>query len=299
MWLILALVSAVLLGIYDVSKKVSVQGNAVIPVLLTSVLISSGILFPFLVVSLVRPDVLEPTPFYVPPVDFRTHMLLVVKAVIVLTSWLFAYFAMKHLPITLASPIKATQPVWVVVGGVLIFGEKLNGFQWAGVLVTLVSFFLFSFAGKKEGFSLRSSKWLWFIILATLTGAVSGLYDKYLLHRFDHMAVQTYYNFYQALIMGLITIFMWYPTRRKTTRFQFRWSIAMISVFLVAADFAYFYALTMSGSLISVVSTIRRAGVVVPFLYGALIMGDKHLKMKAVDMVGVVLGMLLLFLGNR
>jgi drug/metabolite transporter (DMT)-like permease len=299
MWLMLALVSAILLGIYDVSKKVSVQGNAVIPVLLTSVLISSGILFPFLVVSLVRPGWLESTPFYVPPVDMHTHLLLVVKAVIVLSSWLFAYFAMKHLPITLASPIKATQPVWVVVGGVLIFGEKLNGYQWAGVLVTLVSFFMFSFAGRKEGFSLRSSKWLWFIILATLTGAVSGLYDKYLLHRFDHMAVQTYYTFYQAIIMGLITIFLWYPTRKKTTPFQFRWSIAMISVFLVAADFAYFYALTMPDSLISVVSTIRRAGVVVPFLYGALIMGDKHLKMKAIDMIGVVLGMLLLFLGNR
>lgn len=288
-----------MLGIYDVSKKVSVQGNAVIPVLLSSVLISSGILFPFLLISWVRPELLAGTPFFVPKVDFTTHLLLVVKAVIVLTSWLFAYFAMKHLPITLASPIKATQPVWVVVGGVLIFGEKLNGYQWAGVLVTLVSFFMFSIAGKKEGFSLRSSKWLWFIILATLSGAVSGLYDKYLLHRFDHMAVQTYYTFYQAVIMGLITLFLWYPSRQKTTPFQFRWSIAMISVFLVAADFAYFYALTMPDSLISVVSTIRRAGVVVPFLYGALIMGDKHLKMKAIDMIGVVLGMLLLFLGNR
>lgn len=299
MWLMLALVSALLLGIYDVSKKVSVQGNAVIPVLLSSVLISSGILLPFLLISWVRPELLAGTPFFVPKVDFTTHLLLVVKAVIVLTSWLFAYFAMKHLPITLASPIKATQPVWVVVGGVLIFGEKLNAYQWAGVLVTLVSFFMFSFAGKKEGFSLRSSKWLWFIILATLSGAVSGLYDKYLLHRFDHMAVQTYYTFYQALIMTMITVFLWYPTRKKTTPFQFRWSIAMISIFLVAADFAYFYALTMPDSLISVVSTIRRAGVVVPFLYGALIMGDKHLKMKAIDMIGVVLGMLLLFLGNR
>lgn len=299
MWLMLALVSALLLGIYDVSKKVSVQGNAVIPVLLSSVLISSGILLPFLLISWFRPELLAGTPFFVPKVDFTTHLLLVVKAVIVLTSWLFAYFAMKHLPITLASPIKATQPVWVVVGGVLIFGEKLNAYQWAGVLVTLVSFFMFSFAGKKEGFSLRSSKWLWFIILATLSGAVSGLYDKYLLHRFDHMAVQTYYTFYQALIMTMITVFLWYPTRKKTTPFQFRWSIAMISIFLVAADFAYFYALTMPDSLISVVSTIRRAGVVVPFLYGALIMGDKHLKMKAIDMIGVVLGMLLLFLGNR
>ncbi|MDX9920877.1 MAG: DMT family transporter [Paludibacter sp.] len=298
MWLFLALLSALLLGIYDVSKKVSVQGNAVIPVLLTSVLFSSALLLPFLLISRLQPEWLSGTPFFVPDVDFETHLYLILKAVIVLSSWLFAYFAMKHLPITLASPIKATQPVWVVLGGVLIFGEKLNGYQTAGVVVTLISFFMFSFAGKKEGFSLRSSKWIWFIILATLTGAVSGLYDKYLLHRFDHMAVQTYYTFYQALIMALITLFLWAPTRKKTTPFQFRWSIALISVFLVSADFAYFYALTMPDSLISVVSTMRRAGVVVPFLYGAFVMHDKHLKLKVIDMIGVILGMVLLFLGS-
>ncbi len=298
MWLILALVSAVLLGIYDVSKKMSVQANAVIPVLLVSVLISSLILAPFLVVSRIAPESFHDSVFFVPKLEFKTHLLLIVKAVIVLTSWIFAYFAMKHLPITIASPIKATQPVWVVLGGVLIFGERLNGFQWAGVGVTLVSFFMFSFAGKKEGFSLRSSKWLWFIILATLTGAVSGLYDKYLMHRINPMAVQTYYTFYQAIIMLVITLLLWYPTRKKTTPFRFRWSIAMISVFLVTADFVYFYALSLPESMISVVATMRRSGVVVPFLYGAFVMRDKHLKMKTIDMIGVALGMLLLFLGQ-
>lgn len=298
MWLALGLLSALLLGIYDVSKKVSVQGNAVIPVLLTSVLFSSVILFPFLAVSRFQPSILEGTSFFVPSVDFQTHLFLILKAVIVLSSWLFAYFAMKHLPITLASPIKATQPVWVVLGGVLIFGEKLSGFQIAGVAITLVSFFMFSFAGKKEGFSIRSNKWIWFIILATLTGAVSGLYDKYLLRQYDHMAVQVYYTFYQALIMGAITLFLWYPTRKKTTPFQFRWSIAFISLFLVAADFAYFYSLSLPGSLISVLSTVRRAGVIVPFLYGAIVMHDKNLKLKIVDMIGVLIGMLLLFLGS-
>ena len=213
MWLALGLLSALLLGIYDVSKKVSLQGNAVIPVLFSSILFSCSILLPFLVISNVKPELLQDTPFFVPVVDFRTHMFLVLKAVIVLSSWLFAYFAMKHLPITLASPIKATQPVWVVLGGVLIFGEKLSGFQIAGVAITLVSFFMFSFAGKKEGFSIGSNKWIWFIILATLTGAISGLYDKYLLREFNSMAVQTYYTFYQAIIMGVITLFLWYPTR--------------------------------------------------------------------------------------
>jgi len=208
------------------------------------------------------------------------HLKLILKAVIVLTSWLFAYFAIKHLPITIASPIKATQPVWVVLGGVLIFSESLNLYQSIGVGITLFSFFLFSFAGKKEGYTVTDNKWMIFIVLATLTGAVSGLYDKYLLRDIPPVSVLVYYTYYQAIIMGIITLSLWYPTRKKTTPFQFRWSIAMIALFLMSADFAYFYALSYQDSMITIVSTIRRAGVIVPFMYGAFVLHDKNLKMK-------------------
>ena len=299
MWLLLAFISALLLGAYDVFKKVSLKDNAVIPVILTSICISSTILLPFLLVSQFFPSELAGGIFFVPQVDFRTHLFLILKAVIVLTSWLFAYFAMKHLPISLASPIKATQPVWTVVGAILIFGEKLNMFQAAGVGITLFSFFMFSVVGKKEGISLKTNKWFWFIIMATLTGAVSGLYDKYLMKQFNSMAVQTYYTFYQAIIMGIITLFLWAPTRKKTTPFNFKWSIAFISLFLVTADFVYFYALTLPDSMISVVSTIRRSGVIVPFLYGAIVMRDKNIKLKVIDLIGVLVGMFLLYLGSK
>jgi transporter family protein len=299
MWLLLAFISALFLGAYDVFKKVSLKDNAVIPVILTSICFSSGILLPFLILSQFFPSVLEGSIFFVPQVDFQTHLFLILKAVIVLTSWLFAYFAMKHLPISLASPIKATQPMWTVVGALLIFGEELNGFQAAGIGITLLSFFLFSFVGKKEGIHLKTNKWFWFIIMATLTGAVSGLYDKYLMKQFNSMAVQTYYTFYQAIIMGVITLFLWAPTRKKTTPFKFKWAIAFISVFLVTADFIYFYALTLPDSMISVVSTIRRSGVIVPFFYGAIIMHDKNIKLKIIDLIGVLIGMLLLYLGSK
>ncbi len=298
MWIILALISAMLLGTYDVTKKASLQHNAVIPVLTLSVVFSSLILLPFLILSRLNPEWMAGSIFYVPPVDLQTHLYLILKAVIVLTSWLFAYFAMKHLPITLAAPIKATQPIWVVVGGVLIYGERLNGFQTAGVIITLASFFMFSVVGKKEGFSFRSNKWIWFIIIATFTGAISGLYDKFLLHRINYMAVQTYYTLYQAVIMLLILRLLWYPGRANTTPFQFRWMILGISVFLMLADFVYFYALSLPDSMISVVGTVRRAGVIVPFLYGAFVMKDKFLKLKVIDLIGVILGMLLLFLGT-
>jgi transporter family protein len=299
MWLILAFVSAILLGSYEVFKKVSLEKNAVIPVIFISILFSCLTLIPFLILSEFFPETLKESIFFVPRVDFHAHMLFVLKAAIVLTSWLFAYFALKHLPLSLASPIKATQPVWTVFGAMLIFGEKLNGFQAVGIGITLISFYMFSVVGKKEGISLRTNKWFWFIVMATLTGALSGLFDKYLMKRYDVMSVQVYYTFYQAVIMGLITLFLWAPTRKKTTPFTFKWAIFWISFFLVTADFVYFYALTLPDSMISVVSTIRRSGVIVPFFYGAFVLRDKNIKLKVIDLIGVLIGMFLLYLGSK
>ena len=264
-----------------------------------SILVSSLILLPFLVVSRVYPEALQDGIFFVPSVDLKTHLLILVKSTIVLSSWLFAYFAMKNLPLTLAAPIKATQPVLVVLGGVLIFGEQLNALQTGGIVITLISFFMFSLIGKKEGYSFTTNKWIWFIIMATITGAMSGLYDKYLMQQFNHMTVQVYYTFYQVIMMGIITFTLWYPIRKKSTPFQFRWSIVFISILLVSSDFVYFYALTLPDSLISVLGTVRRGGVIVPFIYGAIVLKDRFLKLKMIDLIGVLIGMLLLFLGSK
>lgn len=251
MWLLLGLLSAVFLGIYDIFKKISLKNNAVIPVLFFSILTSSCLFLPFTFVSYYFPGRIEHTIFYVPRVDWHAHIFIFIKSIIVLSSWIFAYFAMKHLPITIASPIRSTQPVWVVLGALFFWGEKLSLYQMMGVGVTLISFYLFSVAGSRDGFSIKNNKWIWFIILATLTGAVSGLYDKYLMKEFDRFAVQVYYTYYQALLMGFVTLFFWFPTRKKTTPFVWKWSIVHISIFLVIADFCYFYALSMAGSKIS------------------------------------------------
>lgn len=299
MWLLLAFTSALLLGTYEVFKKISLGKNAVIPVIFISILFSCLTLLPFLIISEFFPAMLQDSIFFVPRVDLHAHLLFVIKAAIVLTSWLFAYFALKHLPLSLASPIKATQPVWVVLGAVIIFSEKLNGYQAVGIGITLVSFFMFSVAGKKEGISFRTNKWFWFIVMATLTGALSGLYDKYLMSRYDVMSVQVYYTFYQAIIMGMITLFLWAPIRKKTTPFRFKWAIFWISFFLVTADFVYFYALTLPDSMISVVATIRRSGVIVPFFYGAFVLHDKNIKLKTIDLIGVLIGMFFLYLGSK
>ena len=298
MWLALAFLSAALLGLYDVSKKQALRGNAVIPVLFLNTLFSSLIFLPFIVLSGTT-SVLDGTMVYVPTCGWEVHRYVLLKSFIVLASWLFGYFGMKHLPITIVGPINATRPVMVLLGALLIFGERLNAYQWVGVLLAMISFLLLSRSGKKEGIDFRHNRWIYFVVLASLLGAVSALYDKFLMKRFDSMLVQSWFTVYQFFIMGVVLMVLWCPKRKQSTPFHWSWAIPLISVFLSVADFAYFTSLAQEDSLISVVSMVRRGSVIVSFLCGALLFREKNLRSKAVDLLLVLLGMLFLYLGSK
>ena len=297
MWLVFALVSALFLGLYDVAKKQSLKENAVIPVLWFNTLFCSLLMLPFTLLSATT-GVLDGSIFYVPTAGWELHRLLMLKAFIVLGSWIFGYFGMKHLPITLFGPINATRPIIVLLGGLLLFGERLNLYQWIGVIIAVISFYMLSVSGKKEGINFVHNKWVYCVIMATLLGAVSALFDKYLLGRFNNMFVQAWSNFYQLALMTVILFTLWWPTRGHTTPFQWKWPIIFIAVFLTLADYAYFVSLASSASMVSIVSMIRRSSVIVSFLCGALLFHEKNLKSKVIDLLLVLLGLFFLLIGS-
>ena len=300
MWLLLAFCSAALLGFYDVFKKKSLSNNAVLPVLALNTLFSSIIFIPFILLSHFAPQMLQDSIFYVPDSGgWEVHKFILLKSFIVLSSWAFGYFGMKHLPLTIVGPINATRPVMTLVGAMLIFGERLNLYQWIGVFMAVISFFMLSRSGKKEGIDFKHDRWIWFVVLAAVLGAVSGLYDKYLMGRFNNMQVQAWYNIYQLFMMGGVLMFLWWPKRKTSTPFRWDWCIILISVFLSAADFVYFYALSMEDSMISIVSMVCRGSVVVSFLFDAMMFHEKNLKSKAIDLLLVLIGMFFLYLGSR
>ena len=276
----------------------SLNGNAVIPVLFFNTLISSLIFLPFILLSYTT-ELLDGSLFYVPVVSWQVHFAVFIKAVIVLSSWIFGYFALKNLPLTISGPIKATQPVLTLVGAMLIFGERLNLYQWMGVAFAVASFYMLSSSGKKEGIRFTHNKWIYYTVISVLLGALSGLYDKHLMRGLDVMTVQVWFNVYQCFIMSFILLFLWYPHRKETTPFEWRWNIPFISLFLCIADWVYFYALTDPDSMISIVSMIRRSNVLVTFAAGTLFFHEKNLKSKVVDLVFVFIGMVFLYLGTK
>lgn len=292
MWWSLAFLSAVLLGFYDSFKKASLKENAVIPVLFLNTVFSTLILLPLIIRTGWG--------------GWEVQKYILLKSCIVLSSWITGYYAMKHLPLTIVGPINATRPVMVLLGAMLVFGERLNLYQWIGVVLAAVSFFLLSRSGRKEGIDFKHNRWIALLVLAAFLGAVSGLYDRYLMAPadsggagLDRLQVLSWYNMYQAFMMAGMLLLLWYPRRQKTTPFRWSWTIPCISLFLCGADFLYMWALTDEAALISVVSMIRRGSVVVSFLFGALAFKEKNLKAKALDLSLVLLGMVFLYLGSR
>lgn len=306
MWTVLAFVSALCLGFYDISKKIALRENRVVDVLTISVCVSSLFLSIPLIFSRLCPEMMLGTHFYVPSLDGTAHAYTILKSIIVLSSWFFGYISLKHLPISVVSPMQATRPMWTLVGALLLFNERLNGWQWVGILLAIGSIFVFSFRRKtiSNALSTNTNNKYYYICLAfaIISGACSGLYDKYLMRQYDHNAVQVYYTFYQAIMM----LIAWAIFNRKNIKYQISnlrfikriGVIVLISLFLIVSDNVYMLALRDPDSMIAVVSTIRRGGAVIGFAYGLLFLKEPDPMRKLCCMGGILAGLVCLAMGS-
>ena len=298
MWVILGIISSVLLGIYDLFKKSALQNNQVMPVLFLASLTGAMIFLPLILVSSGIGSGNTGALWYVPPVTAREHFLIFLKSVLVATSWVLSYFALRNLPITIVTPIRASSPLWTLVGALIIFGERLTPLQWLGITVTIISYYLFSLAGRREGISFQKNKWVLFIFLATIAGAGSGLYDKYLISNIDRMSVQAWFTMHLIPVLLVPTVIIWYHNRKKNIPFFWRSTIPLIGIFLILSDYSYFYALSFDDSLISILAVLRRSSVVISFTAGAFLFREINLTRKSLVLAGILVGVFFIILGS-
>lgn len=296
-WITASLLSALFLGVYELCTKHAVEKNAVVPVLFFSTLTGAIVWGALLVVDAIAPGTL-PASLVTDRLTAFQHLQLALKSAIVAASWVFTYFALKHLPLSLGSPIRATSPLWTFFGALLILGERPTWLESVGVLTTLGSFVGLSFVGRREGVHFHRDKWVGFIIAGTLLGAVSSLYDKYLLGqlRFTVPTVQAWFSIYLAVLF-LPLMIGWKRRWWSRNEFHWRWSIPLIAVALLAADYIYFGALRQPGALVSIVMSLRRSSTLVAFAGGLLFFGEQNGLQKLPAVIGILVGVVLTVLG--
>lgn len=285
--IVLILLSAVALGIYDVCKKHAVHANAVMPVLFLGTLVGT------LAVTAVLGMTGQITHTAVVPL--RIWLLLLAKSGIVTASWICAYYGLRSLPISIAAPIRGSQPIWTVTGALLIFMERPNGLQWAGIGVTILGYYALSMIGRWEGICFTRHRGIGLILLATGLGAASGLYDKYLLQpmAISPATVQFWFQINLCLLIGAAWLIQRVAGLARTP-FFWRWSIPAVGILLVISDILYFTALHQEGAMVSILSPIRRSNCVIAFLIGGALFKDQNRRAKAGALAMVVIGVILL-----
>lgn len=281
MWVWLTIGSAILLGFYDVAKKQSLKKNGVLYVLFFATALSTLLLSPFL----------HPGPV-------KDHLLLTVKGILVTSSWISGLAAMRTVPLSTLSTIKASRPVFVLVFSLILFGERLNVWQWAGSLTAIAALLLLSRTSSLEGISFTRDKGIWMAAVSVLTGVASALYDKFILGFMEPLFVQSWANLYITVLLGICILAEAGFRKSALPHFHPDWMIILIALFITAADFLYFTALDQEGALLSVISMIRRSSVIVPFIFGALVFKEKNVRLKTIDMAVMLLGICLITVGS-
>ncbi|WP_298475365.1 EamA family transporter [uncultured Maribacter sp.] len=300
MWMYLGLLSALFLGLHNLCKKHAVQGNEVFPVLLGTTTAGFLLLLPLYIISYYFPEYTKEIGFYINTLSWKMHGFIFIKSMIMASSWILAYQALKHLPITIVTPIRSAGPFFTFIGAILIYQEKPNLWQWIGFFLIIFSVLLYSRVGKKEGIHFKSNKWIFAIIGATFLGASSGLYDKFLI-QYQSLAPQTlqfWFCWYTVLILLVILLITWFPKAEKRKSFTWRWSIPAVGILLQTADYFYFKALQDPDALIMLLSAIKRSQILIAVLIGGFIFKEKNKRKKLVPLIGILIGVALILYSN-
>ena len=299
MWLWAAVGSAILLGFYDVFKKDASSHNGVLHILLHATALSTLFLMPFILSSLFGWGIGNGTVFEMQRGTAHEHLLVFVKALIVSVSWITGLMGLKNLPITTAGTIKASRPVFVLLGSILIFGERLNLWQWVAIIIAMFALWLLGYTSKKEGVDFARNKWIFCMWVAVFTGVISALMDKHLMASMKPMFVQGWCNFYIVLIMAVIVLAGRFGHSKYYQPYRHDWAVWLIAIFITASDFLYFLSLSSPGSMLSVVSMLRRSSVIITFICGALFFKEKNLRSKGIAMLILLAAMAILVFSSR
>ena len=287
-WTAWILLSSFFLALYDLAKKASARNNAVLPVLLCSTCCGCAAFIAGISVCGKLPAVFASA-------SGQVLLLAAIKSVIVATSWVFTFYALRTLPITIATPIRASAPALVFIAAFFLYGEIPSWIQAIGMLAVFGGYFAFSWAGKHEGIDFFRNKAVWSAIAGAGFSALSSIWDKYVF-QVRAMPVETVQFFFQV---GLVCVYALILSGQRLLklphdRFEFRFTIPFVGILLAAADWLYFKGLAVPEAPISVGSLLRRFSVVITFVLGARFFHETNLKRKALALAAILVGVILL-----
>ncbi|WP_143326029.1 EamA family transporter [Vandammella animalimorsus] len=276
-WIGFGILAGVVLGLYDYWTKKAMTGNMVITIVFWSSLFGA---LAWLVAFL---PITEGTKFHILLSDtsINDQIIILLKGIMMTGSWLLAYYSVRELPMSFSGAMRASGPLWTMIGGAIVFQEFLTIFQLSIISITIAAYFFLSQLGQAEGIRIMRSGPVLMMLLATILSAMTTVYDKFIIHELgiSSVTVQAWSAIHRLLLSGLLLV---WAGHNNPEIYNPKWSfwIPLVGLSWVAAEWIYFLAINDPNSNVTYLSVFRRISLVIGFLLSAILIGEKNVKQK-------------------
>jgi drug/metabolite transporter (DMT)-like permease len=213
------------------------------------------------------------------------------------------------LPLSTYSALRALSPVLALSAGTLMYGDRPSVAACLGIVAILLGVVTVSRTDYRRTLSAsgtscpRRHLTLSYILAvsAATCSAIMPIYDKNLLSiaHADSFVLQALSDLYRLGLLLVILLFAGRPATPLSWRLSqsaknVSRALAVAALLIAGGEMLSFYAVSLPGSLPSVVAILRRASLPVSAILGKLVFGEALRLEKIAGIVAVVLGIMLI-----
>lgn len=233
--------------------------------------------------------------------NFSLNMLalIYIASVLATIAFLFVAKAVRHMDISIISPLLAFDPAVVVVLAFFILGERITYLQLSGILLLIVG----SYVLEAENYNMKKiftrkfkSNYFYYIILALTLYGFCSILDKFILNTVSPLTFILIIHFFIALnFIVLISIFHnGFEGIKHGIKSAGKW-IFFVAILVTSYRLLQVQAISMT--YVSLVIPIKRMSNLFATVVGGKIFHEKNLAKRTIACIIMLVGAFLVILG--
>lgn len=281
MEIVLTIIYAVLIGFYNVFKKLSLKRSS-----------ESVILVMFTTVSFLLSMIWIPFGIAIP---IKFVAIFALKGFLLALSWYFTLKVLKDADLSLVSTTNILSIVLTFIFGIILFQESVGVLKIIGSVLVVAGITLINLINRGSKGSIKALQFFLLITCALIT-TTSHIIDKFTSDNLQPHQVQ----FWFLLFVCLFSWIFFLIECKKQKSFLINISdlknywIYLVGLFLFVGDFLLFLAYQVPNSQMTTISVISKFKVVVSVFAGILVFKEKNICKKILLTLLVILGVVLI-----
>ena len=295
MWIVLTIVYALLIGVFNVFRKSSAQKSPILFVIALSCTVG------FLSICWSAPEAFA--------TDGKGVGLFFLKTFFIFVAWILELIAFRLFYVSSLQPINSIRSVIGFAAGILVFGEAVLWWRFVGVAVVFAGLIILNVIDKKfakenaliapdktfeqQAVSRKNAALaVCLFVISCVIQEILSIFDRIFMQNYLPSQMQFWFMlFISALAWVGFLLQCWKSKKWLVQKSNFAdWKIYLCGIILALADRSLFTAIAADDVLMSVVAILKQLSIVVAVVLGGIMFKEPALKQKLAVLALILCG---------